>query len=75
MTKQSKTEIVLEALLAEVESVSTCADGTKWGQVYLDNARPEGISVRSFRSCLAALSAKGLYQSQGDDCFGDVRLA
>jgi hypothetical protein len=73
-TKMSKSLIVLQALRDNYESTMTFADGVKWGSVYLDNARPEGMSDKSFRSCLSSLSAAGQYKPQGDDCFGYVKL-
>jgi hypothetical protein len=70
----TKSEQILQRLRAEVESISTAIDGTKWGQVYLDNCRPNNMSDKSFRSCLATLSRQGLYQPQDGYAFGDVRL-
>ena len=64
---------VLKSLRANVESTRTNAAG-KWGQVYLDNAIPDGMSRRSFAGYLSALHEAGLYRSQGDDCFGDVLI-
>jgi hypothetical protein len=74
MEAKTKSEIVLAALRANAESSFVHSNGGQWAQVYLDNARPTGMTNKSFRSCLAALSRRGLYISQGDDCFGDVRL-
>lgn len=67
-----KTKLVLDNLRANHEG-STLLDGT-FAQVYLDNARPAGMSARSFAGHLAALEKLGFYKSQGDDCFGDVKL-
>lgn len=66
--------IILIRLRECGEREFTGHDGTQWSQVYLDNARPEGMSARSFAGYLSALERAGLYKSQGDDCFGDVRL-
>jgi len=65
---------VLEGLRANVENYSTTADGSRWGCVYLDNARPSGMSVASFRSCLAQLSKEGLYKVVDGYAFGDVKV-
>lgn len=47
--------------------------GDGWSQVYLDNARPPSMPNRTFSALLGNLEKKGLYRSQGDDCFGDVK--
>ena len=67
-------EQVLISLRSHVEGVSTEADGTRWGSVYLDNARIPGVSSRSFRSCLAALAKQGFYKPVDGYAFGDVLL-
>jgi len=74
MTKLSAqaTEI-LANLRKSVENTETRANGD-WGNVYLDNARPDGVSNRSFAGYLSALEKAGLYESQGDDFFGIVKL-
>jgi hypothetical protein len=64
---------ILANLRKSVESTETRADG-EWGSVYLDNARPDGVSNRSFAGYLSALENAGLYESQGDDFFGLVKL-
>lgn len=66
--------IILVRLRECSESAFTRRDGAQWAQVYLDNARPEGMSARSFAGYLSALERAGMYKSQGDDCFGDVKL-
>lgn len=48
--------------------------GIEWGMVYLDNARPAGMSDKSFRSYLAALSKKGLYEVEDGFAWGRVRM-
>ena len=65
---------VLENLRANIESESTTADGHRWGCVYLDNARPKGMSANQFRAILAQLSKEGLYKVIDGYAFGDVRL-
>ena len=64
---------VLRKLRENYESVSEIA-GTRWGCVYIDNARPQGMSVHQFRAILAQLSKEGLYRPVDHECFGDVRL-
>jgi hypothetical protein len=46
-----------------------------WGSVYLDNARPAGMSETSFRSHLAVLSKAGLYRPVDGYAFGEVKVA
>jgi hypothetical protein len=71
-----KAEILLGHLRNNVEGYSeTDEAGYEWRSVCLDNARHEGLSRRSFAGHLSALQAAGFYKSQGDDCFGLVRMA
>ena len=65
----TKTEQVLSALRQNTESTD---DG--WGMVYLDNARPEGMSEKTFRSCLAQLSKQDLYRVADGYAFGEVKI-
>ena len=70
-----KTNEVLQALRANTEGFEiTCQDDRKFMSVYLDNALASlpHLSRRMFAGHLSALEAAGLYQSQGDDCFGLV---
>jgi hypothetical protein len=67
-----KTHTVLTNLRSSAESIETRNDHSRWGSVYLDNAIPAGMSRRAFAGHLSALQTKGLYQPQGDDCFGYV---
>jgi hypothetical protein len=48
------------------------AEVNGWALVYLDNARPSNINARQFAAILSSLQQKGLYQSRGDNFFGDV---
>jgi hypothetical protein len=76
MALSSKALEVLASLRAHVEGSYVEGGSTrpgKWGSVYLDNARPKGMSARSFAGYLSALEREGLYRSQGDKCFGDVQ--
>ena len=43
------------------------------GDVYLDNARPYGMSERMFRSCLSNLIKRGLYEPVDGFAWGRVR--
>jgi hypothetical protein len=65
----SKKDVVLHALRSKAEY----AEGD-WGTVYLDNARPSGMSDKSFRSYLAALSKEGLYKVVDGYAWGSVRM-
>lgn len=71
-----KTRQVLDALRTHVEGRSFLSShpGREFGQVYLDNAIPTGMSRRAFAGHLSVLERLGLYKPQGDDCFGDVAL-
>jgi len=42
--------------------------------VYLDNARPNGMSRHKFAGHLSALKAEGLYFPTHDICFGEVKM-
>lgn len=66
----AKTDEVLAALRQHIES----GDHPGWGMVYLDNARPAGMSERSFRSCLSELSKRGLYKVVDGYAWGEVKL-
>jgi hypothetical protein len=68
-------QLVLDSLRPHHEGSVQDIDGQRWASVYLDNARPFGMSPRRFAGHLSALEKAGLYKSQGDNCFGDVRLA
>lgn len=61
--------IVLQSLRDHVEH----RDGA-WGEVYLDNARPVGMSETAFRAVLAALSRRGLYEPMDGFAWGRVQL-
>ncbi len=63
------TMIVLQSLRDNVEH----RDGA-WGEVYIDNARPDGMSETAFRSHLAALSRRGLYEPMDGYAWGRVQL-
>jgi hypothetical protein len=60
---------VLESLCQNAEG---CSRG-EWRDVYLDNARPAGMSDKSFRSYLATLSKAGFYKPIDGYAFGEVR--
>lgn len=64
------------ALLAHVESREVMNDGSAWGSVYLDNAKPGGWDGRRWAGHLSALKAAGLYRPIGppEGLFGDVRI-
>jgi len=69
----SPSDSVLASLRANVEGRMT-RNGQEWGQVYLDNAKPDGMNRHQFAGYLSALTERGLYKAQGDDCFGDVLI-
>lgn len=72
MALSAKAAQVLAALRSSTEGSSEEIKGVVFKSVYLDNARPAGMSARSFAGYLSALEEAGLYKSQGDDCFGMV---
>jgi hypothetical protein len=63
------TETVLRSLRANIEFL----DGD-FGNVYLDNARPYGMSERIFRSCLSNLIKSRLYEPVDGFSWGRVRI-
>jgi hypothetical protein len=65
----NKSLQVLESLRKHVENSQ---DG--WGTVYLDNAKPDGMSSKSFRAYLSQLSKAGLYKPEDEFAFGSVKL-
>ena len=64
---------VLASLRANAEGVITSVDGTKWADVYLDNAVLPSMSVREFDGTLGSLRRKQLYRESAP-AFGLVRL-
>lgn len=62
---------VLKALRRAAEGPEE--DG--WREVYIDNAIPAGMTVRSFRSHLATLAGRGLYRPIDNYAWGRVRVA
>lgn len=75
MTLSPEATAIYEAMLANDEGTTrTKKDGTKWASVYLDNARPKGMSVTSFRSYLRVLADAGKYEVYDGQHFGWVRL-
>lgn len=65
---------VLDALRSAAESYSRDIDNARWGMVYLENARPSGMSRHQFAGYLSALKAEGLYAQTCDAAFGEVRM-
>lgn len=72
-TLNDNAQKVLSNLRANTESTET-RDGVVWGSVYLDNARPSGMSDKVFRAALSQLAKAGLYKVIDGYAFGDVRL-
>jgi hypothetical protein len=68
-----EAQSILTAMRNGWESRMTDKNGS-WGSVYLDNFRPKGMSVTSFRSYLAVLSKAGLYQVYEGEHWGYVKL-
>lgn len=66
---------VLNALRKSQEGITVKADKTVWGMVYLDNARPNGMTAHSFAGYLSALDRAGLYKTASDNDFGSVLMA
>jgi len=68
------TAIVLAALRSAKEAISTDANGSVWGMVYLDNARTNDMSRHKFAGHLSDLKSAGLYRQTSDAAFGEVKL-
>jgi hypothetical protein len=64
-----ETSTVLLSLRANVESRDS-----DFGDVFLDRARPYGMSERMFRSCLSDLIKRGLYEPVDGFAWGRVRI-
>lgn len=64
-----ETSTVLLSLRANVKS----RDGD-FGDVFLDRAKPHGMSERTFRSCLSDLIKRGLYEPVDGFAWGRVRI-
>lgn len=67
-------KLLLVTLRACAEQEQERPDGSRWGLVYLDNARPDEMSARAFAGYLSSLKKAELYYSLNDDCFGYVKL-
>jgi hypothetical protein len=74
MTLSPKATDILARLRARRRWIS--ATGERWGIVYLDNARPAGMSAYIFAGYLSVLAAAGLYRPcrYSDGCYGNVRM-
>ena len=70
----ANTSLVLAALIDNVEGDFHTSVPGQWGSVYLDNAKPHGMTRHQFAGHLGYLETLGLYRSQGDGYFGAVRL-
>ena len=66
---ERETEVLAE-LRANIEGCETIDASGSWMTVYLPNCKSS--LEKGFNSILGSLKKKGLYVSQGDDCFGDV---
>lgn len=74
MNLSTETTTVLNNLRKHIECEITAKDGSKWGSVYLDNGKPDGMSDKTFRAILATLSKAGYYKVVDGYAFGDVKL-
>jgi hypothetical protein len=73
-TMTEATAHLLNMLRVNSENTVTSEDGSRWGQVYLDNAIPHGWTRHQFAGHLSDLKKQGLYRPQYDNYFGDVKL-
>ena len=64
-----ETSTVLLSLRANVKSRDS-----DFGDVFLDRAKPHGMSERTFRSCLSELIKRGLYEPVDGFAWGRVRI-
>lgn len=74
MALSEKSQVILD-LMREHHEGGWSGWGDGWASIYLDNARPAGMTARQFAGHLSALESAGVYKSQGDDCFGLVKIA
>lgn len=68
------SDLILTSLRKAAESFSRDIDNVRWGMVYLENARPNGMSRHKFAGHLSALKAEGLYVPTYDASFGEVKM-
>jgi len=73
MTLSTQAAQILAAMRNGYEGTSE-HKGATWGSVYLDNFRPKGMSVTSFRAYLRALSDAGFYRVYDGECWGWIKL-
>lgn len=72
MTTLTQNEkAVFEAMLKGHEGDYT---KTGWGDVYLDNFCPAGMSTKAYTGVLSSLSKKGLYCVNDNWAWGFVKL-
>jgi hypothetical protein len=64
------SQAILEALRTKAESKNN-----GWLMVYLDNAKPAGMSYHAFAGHLGALEKAGLYRPVDGYAFGEVKAA
>lgn len=67
-----KSDQVLAALRANAEDRNQPDAG--WLMVYLDNAKPNNMSQKTFRSCLSVLSHSGVYKVMDGWAWGSVKM-
>src|ERR1700730_14217364 len=67
-------DLPASAVLQELRKAAEGQQDEDWSDVYLDNARPSGMSERAFRSCLAALSRQGVYRVIDGYAWGKVKM-
>jgi hypothetical protein len=63
-----------QVLLSLRSNAEDAASPEGWRTVYLDNARPRGMSARSFAGYLSALEREGVYQPIDNFAWGKVQV-
>jgi hypothetical protein len=71
------TDLTAEARNVWQSLVDNCEGNPsdKWVHVYLDNAKPDGMSQTTFRAYLATLSKAGVYKPIDGYAWGDVKTS
>lgn len=69
-TLSTESQNVLNLLRKHAEGSSN--DG--WRDVYIDNARPDGMTCRAYAGHLSALKGAGVYKPIDGYAWGEVRM-
>lgn len=70
----AEKHLVLQFLREKAERPGRLSDNKRWRPVFLDTARPQGISREDFDSCLGELEQDGLFLPRDSAFWGEVRF-